>query len=469
MLRKGTWFVSLVLVFVLLAVAGVASAAPPAQEEVTYTVKLGDNLWTLAEKYLGSGAAYPAIAGNTNKKATEDDSFAYISNPDLIHPGWKLLIPSAEVAAEYLATYAPKPVAGAPTEITLVDTNSGANFQKYWQETVIPQIQADLGIKVNYLVSKESEQLERMKAWEAGQGDVHLLFVKPETVPNALEQGIGLETMYPDRLDIIPNLGKCPRNYLMEVLGANIDGKGALYWRSQYALIYNSEYISDPPTSWKEWYDRREEWKGHIGIVRPDAKSGSSYRIPYSFLNAFVAMADENDKAIPLEELQQTAEWQDAWAKLQDFYTYAKLPLPAEPPNMFEDFNAGDTWISFYAMDYSLWSRSQGTMPPTIKSSFLAEGMAAGSDGYLIVPVDIPEEYKPVVYRLINYLLSDQQQVQLITTMWQYTGTDIWDKIPDEVWATIPAWADMEPARLRILNSDVKNLIKEQGADLLVP
>jgi hypothetical protein len=52
-----------------------------------------------------------------------------------------------------------------------------------------------------------------MKAWEKGKGDVHLLFVKPETVPNALAQGIELETMYPDRLDVIPNLGKCPRSY----------------------------------------------------------------------------------------------------------------------------------------------------------------------------------------------------------------------------------------------------------------
>jgi putative spermidine/putrescine transport system substrate-binding protein len=368
-----------------------------------------------------------------------------------------------------VVTATPEPKVEMPTEITMIDTNSGANFQWYWQNQVIPAIEDQLGVKVNYVVSNEAELLERMKAWEAGQGDAHLLFVKPETIPNALDEGIELETLYPDQVDAIPNIEKCPKAYLETVLGTSIEGKGALYWRSQYALIYDSKYIEDPPTSWQEFYDRREEWKGHIGIVRPDAKSGSSYRIPYSFLNAFVDMVDEDGNAIPLEELQETQEWQDAWAKLVDFYTYAKQPLPAEPPNMFEDFNAGDTWISFYAMDYALWSRHEGTMPPTIKSSFLSEGMAAGSDGYLIVPAGIPEEYKPVVYKVINFLLSDDQQIRLITTMWQYTGTDIWDQIPGVVWDTIPAWEDMEPARLRIANSDVKNFIKEQGADLLVP
>lgn len=374
-----------------------------------------------------------------------------------------------EVVKEVVVTATPAPMVERPTEITVVDTNSGANFQWYWQNQVVPAIQEQLGIKVNYIVSKESELLERMKAWQPGQGDVHLLFVKPETIPNAIDAGIGLEVLYPDQVDVIPNIEKCPKDYLQTVLGVDVGGRGALYWRSQYALIYNSKFIDDPPESWQEWYDRREEWKGHIGIVRPDAKSGSSYRIPYSFLNAFVQMTDAEGKAIPMEQLQQSAEWQDAWARLQDFYTYAKQPLPAEPPNMFEDFNAEDTWIAFYAMDFALWSRHQGTMPPTVKAGFLSEGMAAGSDGYLVVPTDIPEEYKPVVYDVINFLLSDDQQIRLITTMWQYTGTDIWDKIPGVVWDTIPPWSEMEQSRLRISNSDVKNYIKEHGVEELIP
>ena len=93
----------LVLAMLLPLGASAASAAPPAQEELTYTVKLGDNLWSLAEKYLGTGPAYWAIVGATNVKNDEDASFAYIENPSLIHPGWKFLVPSADEAEMYAA------------------------------------------------------------------------------------------------------------------------------------------------------------------------------------------------------------------------------------------------------------------------------------------------------------------------------------------------------------------------------
>jgi hypothetical protein len=109
--------VNLFLVFTILLTLGVSavSGAPPAaevlaQEEMTYTVKLGDNLWALAEKYLGSGPAYWAIVGATNAKYEEDTSFAHIENPNLIHPGQKLLIPGAVEPFKARYECSPQPV-----------------------------------------------------------------------------------------------------------------------------------------------------------------------------------------------------------------------------------------------------------------------------------------------------------------------------------------------------------------------
>ncbi len=98
MFKKNLVNLLVVLSLLLSMGLGVANAAPPAQAELTYTVKLGDNLWTLAEKYLGSGAAYHAIVIATNAKNVEDSSFASIADANLIQPGWKFLVPSAEEA-----------------------------------------------------------------------------------------------------------------------------------------------------------------------------------------------------------------------------------------------------------------------------------------------------------------------------------------------------------------------------------
>jgi LysM repeat protein len=49
-----------------------------------YVVVRGDNLWNISKKYYGKGSSWPTIA-NANK--------SLIKNPNLIYPGWRLLIP----------------------------------------------------------------------------------------------------------------------------------------------------------------------------------------------------------------------------------------------------------------------------------------------------------------------------------------------------------------------------------------
>jgi hypothetical protein len=96
---------NLLLVIVMLVVlVPTTLAAPPAQEGQDYVVMADDLLSELADKYLGNPMAYPAIVEYTNQKYAEDDSYAEITNPDLIEVGWKIYIPSAEEAAAVVAT-----------------------------------------------------------------------------------------------------------------------------------------------------------------------------------------------------------------------------------------------------------------------------------------------------------------------------------------------------------------------------
>jgi len=165
----------------------------------------------------------------------------------------------------------------------------------------------------------------------------------------------------------------------------------------------------------------------------------------------------------------EDAAFQEAWAKLKDFYTYATLPLAAEPVNMFENFNADDTWISLYAMDFALWSARMGTMPPTTKAVFLEEGVDTGGQEYFVVPANIPEADKAAAYALINYLLSDDQQVRLVSTMWQYNSTLINDKVPAIVWEQIPTAEAAHAAQIppERVNAEAIEWIKEHGLELV--
>jgi putative spermidine/putrescine transport system substrate-binding protein len=363
--------------------------------------------------------------------------------------------------AVLLAVGAAGPAAAAePTELVVADSLSGANFQAYWQKYVIPSVKQALGVNLRYLVTSDAEQIQKAKAWQPGQGDAHIIF--PKSIASWVTSGVPLETLTTAK---VPNLARIDPRYLKSDEGVDLQGRAALYWRTSYALIYNTQFIKNPPKSWKEFYDRRAEFKGHIGMVRPDAKSSSAWRQRYVFLHAFLKEKMER----PIAELEKDPAFVDAWNKLKDFTKYAKLPLPAEPPNLFEDFNAGDTWISLYAQDYSLWSARQGTMPPTIKAVYPEEGADEIGTGYLAVPANIPAEHKAVALRVVNYLLSDDQQIRLLTTMWQYPGTEITDQAPPIVWEIVPKLDVLTKTAIprERVRKDVIDYIKRNAKELI--
>ncbi len=95
-------YLFLLMVVIMMAVPVISSAAPLYQGE-DYVVQADDWLSKLADKFLGDPLAYPAITYYTNQKAAEDESYAEISDSDVIEIGWKVYIPTQEEAQAYLS------------------------------------------------------------------------------------------------------------------------------------------------------------------------------------------------------------------------------------------------------------------------------------------------------------------------------------------------------------------------------
>jgi ABC-type sugar transport system substrate-binding protein len=102
---KRALYLTIVAAMLMVALPLAAYAAPPSPVacEQDYTVALADSLSKLADLYFKDKLSYPAIALATNMKAASDSSYAVISDPDLIEPGWKLCIPSAADANTLMA------------------------------------------------------------------------------------------------------------------------------------------------------------------------------------------------------------------------------------------------------------------------------------------------------------------------------------------------------------------------------
>ncbi|RMF05056.1 MAG: LysM peptidoglycan-binding domain-containing protein [Chloroflexi bacterium] len=82
-----------------------ALASPPNQDSwgETYIVQADDWLSKIADKFYGDAFMYPAIVEATTIKAMSDDTFTVIDNPNLIHVGQKLWVPTQSVAEQIMS------------------------------------------------------------------------------------------------------------------------------------------------------------------------------------------------------------------------------------------------------------------------------------------------------------------------------------------------------------------------------
>jgi len=254
--------------------------------------------------------------------------------------------------------------ARAAGTLTVVDTVSGANFQAFWNTYLIPTIRKETGVEVKYTVGSGPTLQLQMQSWHDGDPGFSLMFLKDLDLANMVTAGNRFEPLYPAREKEIPNQRLVVKEYDEIDSGVALHGAGLLFWRAQFGCIHNTAFVKSPPKTWAEWFDRRNEFKDHIGMVRTDASSGGGRAIVYAFLAAHGV-----DFKKPFAEVQASAAWKDGLSRFTEFSRAFAQPIASEPPVMFHQFQTEQVWITSYAQDYSLWSAEQGQLPPGTRSS----------------------------------------------------------------------------------------------------
>ncbi len=349
---------------------------------------------------------------------------------------------------------------GSAGKVSIIDTVSGPNFQEFWKSVIIPEIKAQTGIDVSYTVGDGSALQLQMQSWQQDNPEFTLLFIKDFDIANMVRAGIKLAQVYPNEESAIPNEKLLPKAFMANEYGVPLDGKGIIFWRAQFDLVYNSAFVKTPPKTWKEFFDRRKEFKGRIGMIRTDAGSGGGRAFVYSFLAAFGV-----DFNKPFAELQTSAAWTDAWKQFTEFSKYFAQPVASTPPVMFHQFQTEQVWLTSYAQDYTLWSAAQGQLPATMKASPLDVNIVGASNAWFAVPAVDTAEQKMAAYKVMNVAISDKVQLKMLETMYEYPGTNAWRKAPASVWTKIPTVEAAESHGIRMTNLDAVNYIQKHGME----
>ncbi|MEJ2558560.1 MAG: substrate-binding domain-containing protein [Anaerolineae bacterium] len=237
---KRALYLTLVVVMLLAALPAVASAAPPSPVacEQDYTVALADWLSKLSDLFYGDVLSYPAIVMATNMKAAEDSSYAVIVDPDVIEPGWKLCVPSADDATTLL---------GTSVRIHLETKDIGPN-NPFWQivwdgaQEMANKWQGVIDYTVNAPTSESDVDTQIAQLEDAITTGAEALIVAPTdasalnpTFDRAKEAGIPVliidsNTTWPDKLTFIgtDNVagGRLAGQYLCDQIGST--GKVAI-------------------------------------------------------------------------------------------------------------------------------------------------------------------------------------------------------------------------------------------------
>jgi len=327
---------------------------------------------------------------------------------------------------------------------------AGANMRQYFMDKVIPAYKK--WVKENYGVDIEVDFLpaaggtdqiyQKFKAYvEAGKlgtksFEIDIAKVGPDSFTYDMVEKGWLLPILPDYAPVVPNALKANQPGLFA-----FSRGGRVYaiplYRPTISIFYNKEFVKTPPTTLdelKEWIKANPKKFSYVDPRTGYTSSGAAFLV--AVMHAY---GNINDPAT----------WSAGWKWLKEIEPYC-AEHPRSDELLLEGLRRGDLWMIAFWNDWGMFAIE------TLKLDFVGyfmpkEGMPVRSTP-LAIPVDAAHPIAALTF--IDYMLSDEAQLDFALTMHQIPGSDnpaLWERIPPGAFGytldyikarTFPAYTD---------------------------
>ena len=304
-------------------------------------------------------------------------------------------------------------------------TGGDVNVHDLWANDILPaykKVAPNVNVNLVFSEHNGSDQLVFDKIAAAKQaGKVSGVDIwETGRVLQAGEAGLAMKVSATD----IANLSRVSPDVL-----AQAGGYGVPYRGSSVVIAYNSQYVSNPPTTLQGLFDWIKQNPGKFTYNPPDT-GGSGDAFVQAVLKTSVNSSDLKTFQTSYNQSLES-EWGAGWKLLESLGpdVYQGGFYPKGNVGVLQLLDKGAIWLAPVWSDMGLSYLAQGLLPANVKLEQLDPPFSGGASYIAVVSDSL---HKSADDAFLNWLLTPEVQAIVIHKMNGYPGVE-WQYVPADV------------------------------------
>lgn len=261
------------------------------------------------------------------------------------------------------------------------------NWTAYVDQDVVQAFEGAYDVRVTQRYYQSADERDARLVQTDGEG-FDVLVVTAGDLPPYLERG----WLQPLDKAKIPNLVHADRRWIDGYPG--VEDYAVPYLWGTTGLVWRSDRIEEPITSWRQFYQPKEAWKGHVMVL-------NQYRVAFGMALKMLGHSFNTDDPVAVDEAAQVLRAQKPFVQS---YGYFKTDADS-------GIVSGDTWMGQTWNGDALLLMARN---PTIRYVVPEEGGEIMID-YLVVPAKAAEP--ELAHAFIDWLQQPEHAAACAETL----------------------------------------------------